>query len=167
MLRTWAQEKRFKVYKRTSSNYRLKDPIVGIFLNPQKSIMIVKEQNREVAKIYFKDLGFTIITGSRYFRGFIGEEPNQQAWIQELAASWVAAKKELSMVGEKCPQAAYAGDCKTHCNRNGSSSNVLRSTSVRNFTTSKRHSKRYSCQPSPAMTSHTTSQDALKLDLLF
>jgi hypothetical protein len=69
----------------------------------------VKEHNQDVAKIYFKDLGFTVVTGSRYLGGFIGEAPDQQAWIQEKTASWVSVIRELALVAEKYPQVAYAG----------------------------------------------------------
>jgi hypothetical protein len=69
----------------------------------------VKEHNREAAKGYI-DLGFTVITGSRYLVAcFIGEGPNQKAWIQEKTANWVTAIHELSWVAEKYQQVAYAG----------------------------------------------------------
>jgi hypothetical protein len=59
-------------------------------------------------EITFKDLGFTIITGTGYLGGFIGEAPNQQLWIQE--------KTEI----RRQPMQ----DFKSLCNRNGSSCNV-------------------------------------------
>jgi hypothetical protein len=49
------------------------------------------------------------VTGSRYLGGFIGEDPDQKAWIQEKTANWVTAIHELSRVAEKYPQVAYAG----------------------------------------------------------
>jgi hypothetical protein len=77
----------------------------------------VKEHNQEAAEVYFfKDLSFTVVTSSHYLGGFIGEDPDQKAWIQEKTSDWVvAAIHELSWVAEKYPQVAYS--------RNGSSFN--------------------------------------------
>jgi hypothetical protein len=69
----------------------------------------VREHNKEAAKESFKDLGFTVLTGSRYLGGFIGEAPEQLSWIQEKTEGWVDSVKELAMVAEQYPQAAYAG----------------------------------------------------------
>jgi hypothetical protein len=54
-------------------------PKFGYFPEPSKSILIVKEHNREAAEFYFKDLGFMVITCSCYLGGFIGEDLNQKA----------------------------------------------------------------------------------------
>jgi hypothetical protein len=86
-----------------------KGPKRGCFPEPSKSILIVPEHNKDAAEIAFKDLGFTIVTGSRYLGGFIGEATDQQLWIQEKAEAWVDSIKELAMVAERYPQAAYAG----------------------------------------------------------
>jgi hypothetical protein len=87
-----------------------KGPRRGYFPEPSKSILvIVHEHNKEAAKNTFKDLGFTVVTGSRYLGGFIGEAPNQLSWIKEKNEDWVAAIKELAMVAEKYLQAAYTG----------------------------------------------------------
>jgi hypothetical protein len=88
---------------------RTKGPRQGYFPEPSKSILIVREHNKEAAQESFKDLGFTIVTGSRYFGGFIGEAPNQLSWIQEKNEDWVDSIKELAMVAECYGQAAYAG----------------------------------------------------------
>jgi hypothetical protein len=70
-------------------------------------ILIVREHNKDAAETAFKDLSFTIVTGSRYLKGFIGEATNQQLWIQEKTEAWVDSIKELAMVAERYPQAAY------------------------------------------------------------
>jgi hypothetical protein len=49
----------------------------------------VLPHNKVAAKIAFKDLGFTVITGARYLGGFLGDPADQLAWIQEKIASWV------------------------------------------------------------------------------
>jgi hypothetical protein len=50
-------------------------PKFGYFPEPSKIILNVKEHNQEAAEAYFIDLGFTIVTGSRYLIGFIGKDP--------------------------------------------------------------------------------------------
>ncbi len=84
-------------------------PNYGYFPEPSKSIIVVASHNLEKAKPYFKDLGFEVVTGCRYLGGFIGEASNQQLWIQEKTEAWVDSIKELAMVAERYPQAAYAG----------------------------------------------------------
>jgi hypothetical protein len=37
------------------------------------------------------------------------EAPKQLSWVQEKAEGWVDSVKELAMVAERYPQAAYAG----------------------------------------------------------
>jgi hypothetical protein len=77
-----------------------KGPRREYFPEPSKSILIVCEHNKDVVKIAFKDLGFTIVSGSCYLGGFIGKASDQQLWIQEKTEDWVASIKELAMVAE-------------------------------------------------------------------
>jgi hypothetical protein len=78
---------------------QVEGPKRGYIPVPSKSIIIVKEHDREVAKIYFKDLGFTVVAGSRYLGGFIGEEPDQQVWIQEKTASKLRGSYQRAVNG--------------------------------------------------------------------
>jgi hypothetical protein len=78
-------------------------PRQGYFLEPSKSILIVQPHNKVAAKIVFKDLSFTDITGTHYLGGFLGAPVDQLAWIQEKTASWVEAIKELALVAERYP----------------------------------------------------------------
>jgi hypothetical protein len=84
-------------------------PRQGYFPEPSMSILIMREHNKDAAGIAFHDLGFTIVSASRYLKGFIGEASNQQLWIQEKTEAWVDSIKEMAMVAERYPQAAYAG----------------------------------------------------------
>jgi hypothetical protein len=79
------------------------------FPEPLKSILIVQAHNKAAAEISFKVLGFTIITAAHCLGGFLGDAANQLSWVQEKMENWVAAIKELALVMERYPQAAYAG----------------------------------------------------------
>jgi hypothetical protein len=43
-----------------------KGPRRGYFPKPSKNILILQEHNKEAAENTFKDLGFTVVTSSRY-----------------------------------------------------------------------------------------------------
>jgi len=84
-------------------------PPRGYFPEPSKSILIVKEHNKERAEVCFADFGFKVVTGSRYLGGFIGDKAEQREWVEEKATTWAAGVIELSKVVGRYPQAAYAG----------------------------------------------------------
>jgi hypothetical protein len=85
-------------------------PEYGYFLEPSKTIIVVKEHNKRAAKVYLKDLGLTVLTGTRYLLGgYVGEEWDQNDWIVKQAKKWTDAVGKLAYVAENHPQAAYAG----------------------------------------------------------
>jgi N-formylglutamate amidohydrolase len=84
-------------------------PEYGYFPEPRKSILVVKEHNKRAAEVYFEDLGFTIVTRTRYLGGFVGKELDQKDWIVKQAKNWNDAVGKLTYVAEKHPQPAYAG----------------------------------------------------------
>jgi hypothetical protein len=81
----------------------------GYFPEPSKFILVVQEHNKEAAKITFKDIGFTIVTGTRCLRGFIGSAEDQSDWVQSKTSDWASAIHELSLVVACYPEATYAG----------------------------------------------------------
>jgi hypothetical protein len=76
-------------------------PRRGYLLEPLKSILIVQPHKKVAAKITFKVLGFTVVSGAHYLKGFLGDPADQLVWVQEKTASWVEAIKELSLVAER------------------------------------------------------------------
>ena len=46
----------------------------GYYPEPTKSILVVKPQSVERARAQFAHLGFKVVTGTRYHRGYIGDE---------------------------------------------------------------------------------------------
>jgi hypothetical protein len=69
----------------------------------------MQEHNKAAAEITFKDLGFTIITQTRYLGGFIGFAKDQSDWVNSKTSDWSKAVGELSPVAARFPQSAYAG----------------------------------------------------------
>ncbi len=86
-----------------------KGPKRGYHPEPTKSILVVQEHNKAAAEIAFKDLGFTIVTGTRYLGGFIGSETDQSDWVKSKTSDWADAVRELSLVAHRYPQSAYTG----------------------------------------------------------
>jgi hypothetical protein len=86
-----------------------KGPRRGYFPEPSKSILVVQEHNKAAAEIAFKDLGFTIVTGTRYLGGFIRSADDQSDWVNSKTTDWSKAVGELSQVAARFPQSAYAG----------------------------------------------------------
>ena len=87
----------------------MKGPKCGYFPEPSKSILVVQPHNVATAEKAFAELDFTVVTGSRYLGGFMGEASEQDTWVRGKTVDWVAAIRELSKVAERFPQAAYAG----------------------------------------------------------
>ncbi len=69
----------------------------------------MQPHNKVAAERVFKDLGFTIVTGAHYLRGVLGDPAEQLSWVQGKTESWTDGIKELALVAERYPQAAYAG----------------------------------------------------------
>jgi hypothetical protein len=84
-------------------------PPRGYFPEPSKSILIVRNHNKEKAEVCFKDSGFKVVTGSRYLGGFIGDKAEQREWVLKKVQAWAAGVLELSKVAGRYPQAAYVG----------------------------------------------------------
>ena len=71
--------------------------------------MVVSKHNVAAAKAAFSDLGFRVVTGSRYLGGFIGEEAAQAAWLDDKISSWAEAVGTMAGLTRRHPQTAYAG----------------------------------------------------------
>jgi hypothetical protein len=71
-------------------------PEYGYFPEPSKSILAVREHSKEVAEVYFADLGFTIVTGAHYLGGFIGKTVDQTLWVEEEAKKLSTAIGDLT-----------------------------------------------------------------------
>ena len=51
----------------------------------------------------------TLVTGSRYLGGFIGDTEAESPWLERKVQGWEELERMLSGVSFKHPQSAYAG----------------------------------------------------------
>ena len=61
------------------------------------------------AEEHFRELGIRVVTGHRYFGGFIGDAAAEREWLKEKVQRWTKSVSVLAGVAHKHPQSAYAG----------------------------------------------------------
>ena len=54
-------------------------------------------------------MGITVVTGSHYLGGFIGDMGTKNTWLADKVQGWAESVKTLSGVACNHPQSAYAG----------------------------------------------------------
>ena len=86
-----------------------KGPARGYFLEPTKSILIVRPSQVASAITQFADVGLTIVTGHRYLGGYLGEPEDERRYIEQKVEAWEEGVEALSKIAKNHPQAAYAG----------------------------------------------------------
>ena len=99
----------FSVLKHFLKRLEELGPQFGYFPEPSKSFLVVRTHNLESAKTAFAESGLNVVTGKRYLGGFIGEDADHLAWIQEKTRGWEHAVKALAMAARSYPQTAYCG----------------------------------------------------------
>ena len=60
----------------------------GYFPEPSKCILVVPSQWIDRTDNMFSDLKFTVVPGSRYLGGFIGEQQALTPWIENKVSKW-------------------------------------------------------------------------------
>lgn len=78
-------------------------PHFGYFLEPSKSILVVRQHNLEAAKLAFLDFGFKVTTGSRY----LGEDNKLREWL-EKTKPWEEEVVDLASATPNFRQVAYS-----------------------------------------------------------
>ena len=79
----------------------------GCYHDPTKSIIIVHPDNIEAAKIFFMNIGFTVLTGARFLAGYIGYDKPKRVWLK----NWTEKGRDFFAVTKtagKYPQENYA-----------------------------------------------------------
>jgi hypothetical protein len=84
-------------------------PRRGYFPEPEKSIIITRQDTPSSALDVLDEFNFTKSEGHRYVGGFVGSGATEAAWIDPQIDRWVNGIKSLSMVARRYPQTAYAG----------------------------------------------------------
>ena len=85
----------------------LEGPAREYFPEPKKSILVVKPQLVEAAKLRFEPLGFEISTGARYLGGFLGDATAQGSYVDEKMTEWVTGIRRLSIIAISSPQCTF------------------------------------------------------------
>jgi len=79
----------------------------GYTPQPHKCILVTSDRNLSSAKSKFERYGIKVVTGSRYFGGFIGSLTLRSNWLREKARFWEKAVKIVARASQKFPQTAY------------------------------------------------------------
>ena len=84
-------------------------PKYGYFPLPTKTILIVKEDQRERAEEIFHGTGVTITTeGERHMGAVIGSDDFKQKFVENKISKWVNDVETLADIAQDEPQAAYS-----------------------------------------------------------
>ena len=84
-------------------------PAYGCYVNPKKSVLVVKERCYQEATELFRDTGVMITDeGSRYLGAAIGRDSFLQSYIKTKVDEWMGELKKLAVFAQTQPQAAYS-----------------------------------------------------------
>ena len=84
-------------------------PGFGYFTNARKTVLIVKEEFLDEAKILFGDRGVVITTqGQRHLGAALGSEKFREKYVNDLVSDWVKEVEVLYEYVEAEPCASYA-----------------------------------------------------------
>ena len=83
-------------------------PAIGYFPYALKTILIVKPQHFERAKLLFPDITVTT-EGHRFLGSYIGTEEGTKKFVMEQLEDWSRDIEDLTKIAESDPQLAYIG----------------------------------------------------------
>ena len=63
----------------------------------------------ERAEEFFRGMGMTVVTGSRYLCGLVSNMEAKYTWLSEKVQGWAKLVKKLSGVAHKHLHSSYAG----------------------------------------------------------
>ena len=86
-------------------------PRYGYFPEETKSILIVKKDDAERAKLFCTEnnLNFKVKHGHRYLGGFVGEKDLESTWLKEKVNAWMEAVDSIAKLAPHASQSAFAG----------------------------------------------------------
>ena len=84
-------------------------PAFGYFINPSKSVLVVKRDKLEAAETIFAGMGVSITTdGCRHLGSAIGTDQIVQEFVASKVATWSQELCKLTDFARSQPQAAYS-----------------------------------------------------------
>ena len=83
-------------------------PAYGYFPEPSKTVLVVRSSDLERANDLFHDLGVSVVTGSRFLGGFVGEQSLAADFVSNKVGVWCKCIQSLSDVAIDEPQALFA-----------------------------------------------------------
>ena len=83
-------------------------PAYGYFPEPSKTVLVVGSSDLERASGLFHDIGISVVTGSRFLGGFVGEQSLAADFVSNKVRVWCECIQSLSDVAISEPQASFA-----------------------------------------------------------
>ena len=84
-------------------------PAYGYYVNPKKSVLVLKERCYQEATELFRDTGVMITDEeTRYLGAAIGRDSFLQSYIKTKVDEWMGELKKLAVFAQTQPQAAYS-----------------------------------------------------------
>ena len=83
-------------------------PASGYFPEASKTVMVVGSSDLERASDLFRDLGVSVVTGSRFLGGLMGERSLAADFVSNKVMVWCECIQSLSDVAIGEPQASFA-----------------------------------------------------------
>ena len=83
-------------------------PAYRYFPEPSKTVLVVGSSDLERASDLFRDLGISVVTGSRFLGGFVGEQSLAADFVSNKVRVWCECIQSLSDVAISEPQASFA-----------------------------------------------------------
>ena len=61
------------------------------------------------AKVKFAHLWFTVVIGTRYLGGYVGDKSYMKEWVGEKVAEWTTFVTTLALICRSSPHCAFVG----------------------------------------------------------
>ncbi len=83
-------------------------PQFAYFPEPRKSFLVVHDTFISEAEELFTDCGIQVVSSRQFLRGVMGDDDDEEVFIEEKVEEWISELKVLVMIGEQQPQVAYS-----------------------------------------------------------
>ena len=80
----------------------------GYHPEPTKSVLIVRPENLEAEKVFWRRHVFKMCTGARYLGGYLRDNKFKRDWLREHTLMWEKNINTISKTAGKYPQESYA-----------------------------------------------------------